>query len=163
MADSESAERTRLDQRVITLWSRQGLLVAAVLLLGAVAGTVWTALADGPAAAVGASGLLATVLVGAFAVWFPARRYDHWSYRLDPVALEIWHGAFIRRRSVIPYFRVQHVDTSRGPLERGLGLARLKIHTASSGTDATIPGINEATAANLRIAIVSRAGLREGV
>lgn len=163
MAQTGAAPETRLDERVVTLWKRQGLIVTAAALLASVGAATWAWLADGPASLVGGGGIVVTALVGAFALWFPGRRYAHWSYTLNPVALEIRHGALIRRRSVIPYFRVQHVDTSRGPLERGLGLARLKIHTASSGTDATVPGLDEQTAAELRAAIVSRAGTGEGV
>lgn len=108
-------------------------------------------------------GLVPAGVIAAVAVWLPPKRYEHWSYVLGPDALELQHGTFVRRRSVIPYFRVQHVDTSRGPLERNLGLARLKVHTASSGTDATIPGLAEDVAVALRAAIVSRAGITAGV
>ena len=134
---------------VVTLWRRQGLLLVAVVFLAAAGATAAAGLSDGPTVAVGASGLAVTSIVGGFVWWFPTRRYLRWSYQLDEVALEIRHGALIQRHSVIPYFRVQHVDTSR-TTERGLSLAQLKIHTASSGTDATIPGLDESTAAELR-------------
>lgn len=121
------------------------------------------ATAGGPTLAVAASLLLLLVAAAAFAWWLPSRVHARWSYRLDDVAIEVSHGALIRRRSVIPFFRVQHVDTSRGPLERRFGLTELKLHTASSGTDAHIPGLDDAVATQLRAHIVARAGLSDGV
>ena len=154
---------TKLDERVVQLWTHRGLLAVAGIAAAVIGAVVVTFVADGPLLVV----LLAGVVVLApplwFALWFPKRLYSHWAYRLDEIAVELVHGSIIRKRSVIPYFRVQHVDTQRGPLERPLGLARLKIHTASSGTDATIPGLDDDTATALRAAIVSRAGLGDGV
>ena len=54
--------------------------------------------------------------------------------------------------------RVQNVDVSQGPLERWLGLKKLTIRTASASTDATIPGLDDADAEQLRIRILERAG-----
>lgn len=154
---------TRLDPNVVKLWTRQLMLGVAPFVLAAIIAVAATALADGPTAGVLAGCLLVLVPTIALAVWFPRRRYGLWGYRLDDVAIEIVHGSVIRRRSVIPYFRVQHLDTSRGPLERMLKLATLEIHTASSGTDATIPGLNDDVANELRAAVVSRAGITAGV
>jgi len=52
--------------------------------------------------------------------------------------------------SVIPYRRVQFVDTDQGPLERLLGLAQLVVHTASPGTAGWIPGLDAGQAEKLR-------------
>lgn len=157
------SEPVALDRKLVTLWRQQALLAAAGVLAAAVALTVGVALDDGPAAVVG--GISAALVAACFAVaWsLPARVYPRWSYVVADTALEIRHGAFVRRHSVIPYFRVQHVDTSKGPFERRLGLVELKIHTASSATDASIPGLAEDIAAELRALIVARAGLTEGV
>ena len=153
----------RLDGRTVALWRRYGYVALGVAVLCVVAVAVSLSLAGEPIGAVVALGSLASGAIAVLAVSLPQRRYRHWAYELGPDALEMQHGAFIRRRSVIPYFRVQHVDMSRGPFERSLGLARLTVHTASSGTDATIPGLDEGVAAELRAAIVSRAGRSAGV
>jgi membrane protein YdbS with pleckstrin-like domain len=45
-------------------------------------------------------------------------------------------------RTVVPFVRVQHVDTQRGPVERALGLASVVVYTAGSRqADVTIPGL----------------------
>ena len=40
-------------------------------------------------------------------------------------------GIFFQRTMAVPYGRMQYVDIGVGPVERGLGLCTLKLHTAS--------------------------------
>jgi uncharacterized protein len=54
------------------------------------------------------------------------------------------------RLSVIPYGRMQYIDVTAGPLERSLGLATVKMHTAAAASDARIPGLERAEAERLR-------------
>ena len=51
---------------------------------------------------------------------------------------------------VVPYGRMQYVDIGVGPVERSLGLCTLKLHTASPGTNASIPGLPTEEGARLR-------------
>jgi membrane protein YdbS with pleckstrin-like domain len=87
-----------------------------------------------------------------------AVRYRYWKYGLGADVLILEHGVWTRRRSMTPYFRVQNVDVSQGPLERWLGLKRLTIRTASASTDASIPGLDAVAAEDLRVQILERAG-----
>lgn len=64
--------------------------------------------------------------------------------------LLIRRGIFFQRVLVVPYGRMQYVDVGVGPLERALGLATLKLHTASPGTNALIEGLPTDEAARLR-------------
>ncbi|WP_026821306.1 PH domain-containing protein [Arthrobacter castelli] len=64
--------------------------------------------------------------------------------------LLIRQGLFFQRVMVVPYGRMQYVDISVGPIERALGLASLKLHTASPSTNATLVGLPSAEAARLR-------------
>ncbi len=69
-------------------------------------------------------------------------KYRAWRFTLrnDHVYLE--HGVFIKVRSMVPYVRVQHIDTRRSILDRLLGLSKLVVYTAGSrGADVTIPGL----------------------
>jgi uncharacterized protein len=59
-------------------------------------------------------------------------------------------GVLIRRQSVIPYGRMQFIDVTAGPLERSLGLATVRMHTAAAASDARIPGLDAHIAASLR-------------
>lgn len=69
-------------------------------------------------------------------------------------------GIFFQRVMVVPYGRMQYVDISVGPVERGLGLCTLKLHTASAGTNASIPGLPAEEGARLREQLSARGEAR---
>ena len=96
-------------------------------------------------------------------LWLPRLAYRYWAYAVDEGALLLRHGVVFRSESAIPYFRVQHVDIERGPIERACGLSRLVVRTASATTDATIPGLSERDAVELRGLILERAGRGDAV
>lgn len=146
------------------MWRVTALLAVAVGGAVLLAGSTATVLAgDVPALPVLAPVLAVIGGVAAFAWWWPGVRYRHWRYRLGDDALELSFGPIIRTESVIPYFRVQHVDTSAGPIERKLGLANLKVHTASAATDAVLPGLAAADAEAIRRRMLERAGAGDAV
>lgn len=105
---------------------------------------------------------LATALVffaGATFCWlWPRALFQRWSYELGESCLDLKRGVVVFRHTSIPYHRVQNINTSRSPIERHLGLTQLVIHTASSGTDAHIPGIGVEDADDVRRLILERAG-----
>jgi membrane protein YdbS with pleckstrin-like domain len=79
-----------------------------------------------------------------------SRAVRSWGYAERHNDLLIRHGVLIRRLTVVPYGRMQFVDVRVGPLERSLGLATVRLHTAAAATDAEIPGLPSAEAARLR-------------
>jgi len=106
--------------------------------------------------------LLPWVIAGGFALRLPGRRYAAWRYELTPDALRLGRGVMFRSESVVPYTRVQHVDTEQGPLERLLGLARVTVHTASgTSSSLTIPGLLPEDAEALRERLAVLAGMVE--
>ncbi|MDL4774015.1 MULTISPECIES: PH domain-containing protein [Thermomonosporaceae] len=64
--------------------------------------------------------------------------------------LIVTRGVFVKRLIVVPYGRMQFVDVTAGLLERWMGIATVRMHTAAAATDATIPGLPAAEAALLR-------------
>ncbi|MHA7223823.1 PH domain-containing protein [Arthrobacter sp. RHLT1-20] len=74
--------------------------------------------------------------------------------------LLIRQGIFFQRTLVVPYGRMQYVDIGAGPVERGLGLCTLKLHTASAGTRAEIPGLPAGEGARLREQLSARGEAR---
>ncbi|MCB5273018.1 hypothetical protein BJG92_00530 [Arthrobacter sp. SO5] len=74
--------------------------------------------------------------------------------------LLIRRGIFYQRTLVVPYGRMQYVDIGAGPVERGLGLCTLKLHTASAGTSAEIPGLPAGEGARLREQLSARGEAR---
>ena len=101
-------------------------------------------------AAAGIAIAAAIVLAGLLAERFLARRVASWGYAERNDDLMVRRGVMIRRLSVIPYGRMQFIDVTAGPLERALGLATLRMHTAAAASDARIPGLESGAAAALR-------------
>ncbi len=77
--------------------------------------------------------------------------YRSWEYVVRADSLYLRRGVFTHVRTVVPYVRVQHIDTTRSPLERLLGLSTLVVYTAGSrGADVTIPGLTPERASTLQ-------------
>ncbi|WP_246007211.1 PH domain-containing protein [Actinomadura pelletieri] len=76
------------------------------------------------------------------------RRAYGYAERADD--LIVTHGVLVKRLIVVPYGRMQFVDVTAGLLERWMGIATVRMHTAAAATDATIPGLPAAEASHLR-------------
>lgn len=101
-----------------------------------------------------------TAIALVLATLLPRRRYRAWGYREGADELHIRHGLFTRTITVVPFGRVQHIDTSQGPVERRYGLAELTLHTAGTrGASVSLPGLAQADAEALRDRI--RAQIRQ--
>lgn len=146
----------RLTARVQVMWGLFALLVAGVL--AAVVGAAffwfeWRAPADA---------LIVFAAVALLLLGHAHLRYRLWRFELQADALFLHRGVFTRVRTVVPYVRVQHVDTQRNPLERALGLSRVVVYTAGSrGADVTIPGLRAERAVALQERLRTLAGEHE--
>ena len=154
----------RLDPRQVHVW-RAGWGALALALVALVAGAeavLRMADADWPLPL--GLGPLLVVLVATPVVWrLPRLAFERWRYDLAETALELRRGVVVHTHTVIPYFRVQHIDITRSPFERALGLSQLVVRTAAASTDATIPGVAAAEADELRRVILSRTGHGDAV
>lgn len=90
------------------------------------------------------------IALSAWELWFIPRQVHAMGYALAEDHLLWRKGIMFRQINVIPYGRMQFVDTSQGPLARHFGMAEVKLHTAAATTDATINGLPIAEAENLR-------------
>jgi uncharacterized protein len=93
-----------------------------------------------------------------WAIFVPPLRYRRWRYALRDDDLWIRQGIFWRSVSVIPYRRLQFVDTRQGPLENLFGLAQLVVHTAAPGTSGLVPGLDREEAETIRERLAALAG-----
>jgi uncharacterized protein len=137
-------------------WQRPSHLLLRARRIQTVLVTVPVALVGGiVGGAAGSAGLglgigLGLVVVGLLCERFFARRVAAWGYAERRDDLMVKRGVMIRRQSVIPYGRMQFIDVTAGPVERSLGLATVRMHTAAAASDARIPGLDKADAAKLR-------------
>jgi len=81
----------------------------------------------------------------------PVIRWKRWRYRIGEHEIELRRGLFIITRTLIPVYRVQHVDTSQGPLYGHYNLASVTISTAA--TTHEIPALSEDVADQARTQI----------
>lgn len=99
--------------------------------------------------------------LGALAVtgwlwWLIGRRVRSYGYVEREEDLLVTSGILFRRLVIVPYGRMQLVDVIAGPIDRALGIATVKLHTAAATTDAAIPGLPPAPAAELRDRLAAR-------
>ena len=142
-------------------WQRPSPLLLRARRIQAVLVTVPVALAGGliggllGSTALGLGTGLALVVIGLLWERFLTRRVAAWGYAERRDDLMVRRGVLVRRLSVIPYGRMQFIDVTAGPVERSLGLATLRMHTAAAASDARIPGLDRADAAKLRDQLVA--------
>ena len=144
-----------LDPRVKTAWRIQTAIVAIPVaffgLIGAgglvASSPMWLAIL------IGVAGLAFAVIM----LWpVPEVRYRRWRWEVTDLEVRLQHGLIVIERIVIPMVRIQHVDTSQGPIMRAFGLSEVKVSTAAS-THA-IPALADEDAGVLRdkIAVLAR-------
>jgi uncharacterized protein len=91
------------------------------------------------------------VLALAAIVSAPERIYRRLHYKLTDRLLQVVRGWLFHVDTVVPLVRVQHIDVTRGPLEKFFGVATLVVHTAGRHNSiVTLPGLAPARAAEIR-------------
>jgi membrane protein YdbS with pleckstrin-like domain len=144
----------QLDPRWISVQRIYGAIGSAVLAMAALVGLVvlWIA------SEILALGLLLMplwIIVLAVLAWhlrrWPALVYQHTSYRVDEVGLEIGRGVYWRTITNIPRSRIQHTDVWQGPIERRYGLGTLVVYTAGTQhSQVTLHGLEFSLARRIR-------------
>lgn len=98
------------------------------------------------------------VLLGVMAtIVLVPRRWRRWGYAFTDSELHVARGWLTRVHTIVPVSRVQHIDVSQGPIERGAGVAVLSLHTAGTENSLVVlPGISRLRAEAIRDAIRGR-------
>lgn len=120
------------------MWGSMGLFTALIVVLSQGFSPLWL-LALMPV-------LLLYAIVNVFVV--PQIRWRIFRYDLDDNELYVKRGLIIVRRTLIPLIRVQHVDTTQGPLSKYFGLSSVRVSTAASTHE--IPALADEVADALR-------------
>ena len=146
-------------------WRRVSSRYLWVDLLGGLLGTiVFTAISSIPFWLSGVVWLLAIpaviLVTGLIVAAFVPRRVRAIGYQLRADDFLVRRGIMFQRFAAVPYGRMQLVDINRGPLDRALGLAELKLVTAASASNVAVPGLPMADAEELRDRLVELAESR---
>jgi len=162
LVEPRSANRLELGQGEWHQISRKYLWVqlissGAVLLLVVVAVAVLTLFLHQTWALI-PGGIVAVVLLWTMAIL--PRQLRAIGYQLRDDDLVFRRGILWQRMVAVPYGRMQLVDITHGPLDRGFGIAQLKFVTAAATTGVTIPGLEQGTAEMLRDHLIAVAESR---
>ncbi len=154
MTQMQAPDR-QLDPKVKTAWRLQALLALALPAVAAVAfAGVALVLELPPWMPLAALGTIVVLFVTTVFVT-PEVRYRRWRWEVREEEIRLREGLIVVSQTVIPMVRVQHVDTSQGPIMRALGLSDVHVWTAAGKH--TIPALSDEHAADLRDRIATLA------
>ncbi|KEK11248.1 PH domain-containing protein [Lysinibacillus fusiformis] len=146
----------QISRKGLTVWRLYGVIQTVVLLIAAGIVSYGTYYFGWPTfiyyiagAIVGLSAILSVFI-------FPKIRWERWRYEVREHEIEVQHGLFVVKRTLIPMVRVQHVDTTQGPILKKYDLGNISISTAA--TVHTIPALimDEADSLRARISELAR-------
>lgn len=146
----------RISEKGLKVWRWYGIFQTAIIVLIGVGAMILTYITKGPWW-IHIIAVTIPLLVGYLFIYlFPKIRWSRWRYEVRDSEIELQHGLFIVKRTLIPMIRVQHVDTVQGPILRKYRLSAITISTAA--TNHTIPALvaDEADVLRSRISILAR-------
>lgn len=131
-----------MDPNVRKLWQVVAVIFTVPLLIAAmVAGT----LLNLPLAV---TALIALALLVPAAI-VPRLAYRRWRYAIRERDLYTSKGAIWHVETLIPFDRIQFVESRQGPLDRAFSLTQVVVYTAA-GKAGGIPGLDQSTAESIR-------------
>lgn len=146
----ENQPSERIDPLAMKVWRINGLIGSVIVLLMGIGFYffVETVIPEIPTWIGMVALALALVYLPITVVLVPPLRMRYWRYEIREHEIDIQHGIFIIKRTLVPMVRVQHVDTEHGPILRHYGLATLRVSTAASNVH--IPALSREKADELR-------------
>ena len=149
----------QISKKGLKVWRLYGVMQSIIVLLLAIGAGVLAYIFEGPWWIYAIAVAVVLLYAYLFVYLFPKVRWMRWRYEVRESEIELQHGLFIVKRTLIPMVRVQHVDTSQGPILRKYDLAGITISTAA--TNHTIPALITAEADELRSRISALARVAE--
>ncbi len=151
MAEASELPAHQLHPKILTLW-RLGFTLVSLT-----AAVVTGFLLAGASAAWGFAGAITVGALGAIlTATIPPLRYARWRYEIRERDVFLSKGTIVHTMALIPFDRIQMVQTTQGPLDRRFALMQLVIRTAA-GQEA-IPGLTISEAERLRSELSAIAG-----
>lgn len=149
----------QISPKGLKVWRLYGMIHSAVILLIAIGFGALNWWLEGPWWVFAICILVPFLYTYLFVYLFPKLRWWRWRYEVREQEIEIQHGLFVVKRTLVPMVRVQHVDTEQGPILRKYDLASITISTAA--TNHTIPALITSEADELRSRISTLARVAE--
>lgn len=100
--------------------------------------------------------MLVPAVIALLCLWLVPAQVRALRYALAETDFVIRRGVINRSLTMVPYGRIQYVDIHQGPVLRFMGIAAIKLSTASAQTDATLSGVSVADAVGLRDVLAER-------
>lgn len=160
MTEGSAGSLRSLDPKAITLWrlASMGWGLGLIVLAGVAEILLDLPFRDGIFTIPMAIAVIAAIVV------VPPIRHQAWRFALREEHIYLRHGVLFRTTSIVPYARIQHVDTRHGPLDRWLGLASLVVFTAGTrGAIITIPALPADESEELRDHLAALSGAGDAV
>jgi uncharacterized protein len=147
---SNARQRHHLSPRVLSLWWTVGALLVVAALGVSIAVVMLADLSPAVPA-------LVCLTVAVLAAVVPPLRYRRWSYQVRARDTMISRGALFFVQQLIPFDRIQFVESRQGPLDRIFGLTQVVMYTAA-GRAGRVPGLSSPDAEALREELARVAG-----
>lgn len=147
----EHQPKNQISRKGLTVWRMYGTFQTAVIAVLVIGAGLLTYFFEWPQWLYAVYAAIVIVFGLLFIYLFPKIRWERWRYEVREQEIELQHGLFIVKRTLVPMVRVQHVDTEQGPILRKYDLAEISISTAA--TTHTIPALVTAEADELRARI----------
>jgi len=147
--------KNRISGRALTVWRITAIIISAFGWIIVIGLFILHSILDWSYWIVGIVLLVSIIETIVTVFIFPTLRWKRWRYEVHEHEIDIQHGVFIVKRTLIPMVRVQHVDTKQGPILRRYNLSSVTISTAA--TTHEIPALDVSEADHLRDRISSLA------
>ncbi|MED1606265.1 PH domain-containing protein [Cytobacillus kochii] len=146
-----SKPQKRISKRGLTVWKISGALHSLIPFVLAIGAIVLAFIFDWPMWIIGVALIIFALYAYLAIKVFPTVRWKRWRYEVRENEIELQHGIFIIKRTLVPMIRVQHVDTHQGPILRKYKLATVTVSTAATVHE--IPALDLEEAEELRFFI----------
>jgi len=146
----------KIDDAALRVWRTTGWISAAVyaVIVGMV---LWLTLRfDWPAWIVSLLAVLAAAAAAVEIAVVPKVRMARIRYAIREDEIDLIHGIIVRKRTLIPMVKIQHVDTKQGPILRRYGLLTVTFSTAAGKHEIPALGAARAEEVQSRIAKLAR-------
>ena len=121
----------KLDKKAITSWRMGRILrlpIWIVVCAAAFVGGMFLPVAGG---IVKTAAIVLAVYKIAGLIIYPQIEYKQWGYKISEDRVDIRHGIFFVKHTIVPVVRIQHITVSQGPINRKLDLYEVEMSLAS--------------------------------